>query len=438
MFLIVQKLPHETHLLWEQHLANVRDIPTWQQLRDFLEGRFLTLEILDNSKIKVPSHPSNNSKSRNPIQSYHTSVSPSCILCDGDHSVCDCTEFKKLNHPERLQFRTDKGLCTNCLSAGHINSKCQSRRRCYVCKGRHHTLLHNPQNEPATSPVNPAQNVNLSSTTTPTPSAEINSFHAHGHSEQVLLATAIIRLESESGSEIVARALLDQGSQASFITDSLARQLNLPRHNTQMTVNGIGNGVDLKEETTFTINAYFQKKANLIVNALVINKFPHTITSNKLQNVNWKHINDLVLADPHYQQSEKFDVLLGADVYADILLDGFRRGPIGSPIAQKTKLGWILSGHLDQQQSSEVQHVHHNIISMMNCVAPEFDIRRFWEIEEISQKRRQTKDEKLCETWFKKTHTRRSDGRFIVRLPFVPEFGREKKLGNSRSIAHSR
>lgn len=37
--LIVQKLPTETHLLWEQSLANTKELPKWDELTTFLEGR---------------------------------------------------------------------------------------------------------------------------------------------------------------------------------------------------------------------------------------------------------------------------------------------------------------------------------------------------------------------------------------------------------------
>ena len=39
-----------------------------------------------------------------------------------------------------------KHLCSNCLSRGHSKESCQSKRTCRECSGRHHTLLHKPDN----------------------------------------------------------------------------------------------------------------------------------------------------------------------------------------------------------------------------------------------------------------------------------------------------
>lgn len=49
------------------------------------------------------------------------------------------------------------------------------------------------------------------------------------------------------------------------------------------------------------------------------------------------------LADPHFNVAGKIDIILGADIYKDILLSEVRKGSL---LAQKTHLGWILSGAL--------------------------------------------------------------------------------------------
>lgn len=40
------------------------------------------------------------------------------------------------------------------------------------------------------------------------------------------------------------------------------------------------------------------------------------------------------------------DVLLGADVYSDLLQPGLRKRPPGSPVAQQIAVGWVLFGLL--------------------------------------------------------------------------------------------
>lgn len=55
-------------------------------------------------------------------------------------------------------------------------------------------------------------------------------------------------------------------------------------------------------------------------------------------NENWYHLNKLPLADP------KYNILLGGDVWDEIVMKGLRLSNNGSPVAQRTKLGWILNG----------------------------------------------------------------------------------------------
>lgn len=202
------------------------------------------------------------------------------------------------------------------------------------------------------------------------------------------------------------------------------------------TIGGIGEtGILAKYETNFTINAHFQEKANIRVCALVLRSLTNILPSCQIARRKWDHISDLMLADPKFGQPGKIDMLLSAGIYAEILMDGFRRGPTGTPIAQKTKLGWILSGQTGQNTNHQDRHV----LTMVSINCQDFDIKKFWEMEELpAALRRKTKEEEDCEEIFSKTHSRRKDGRFVVRLPFRPSFNKEIFLGRSRGRAQAR
>lgn len=61
-------------------------------------------------------------------------------------------------------------------------------------------------------------------------------------------------------------------------------------------------------------------------------------------NENWYHLNKLPLADPKYNIPGDIDILLGGDVWDEIVMKGLRLSKNGSPVAQRTKLEWILNG----------------------------------------------------------------------------------------------
>lgn len=253
-------------------------------------------------------------------------------------------------------------------------------------------------------------------------------------SGQVLLATVLIKINGTKG-DIFARALLDQGSQTSFMTEKLAKKLQVKKTGMAATITGIGqNDLAIQHQVNVTINAHFETKANVNINALLLPSLISLLPSEKFDATNWQHVDGLVLADPKYNQPENIDMLLGADVYANILLDGVRRGEVNQPIAQKTKLGWILSGSV--QTATKNENVR--IKSMVAVVKNDFDLKQFWEIEEVNVRRTLTSDEERCEQLFLKNYVRRPDGRFVVRLPFTENHDHHTGLGQSKSIAMSR
>ena len=63
------------------------------------------------------------------------------------------------------------------------------------------------------------------------------------------------------------------------------------------------------------------------------------------------------------------------------------------------------------------------------------NLQRFWEIEEVPERKLWLPEELKCEKHFKATTTRRPDGRFVVKLPFKEEIG---LLGDSLKQARRR
>ncbi|XP_046145385.1 uncharacterized protein LOC123988677 [Osmia bicornis bicornis] len=146
----------------------------------------------------------------------------------------------------------------------------------------------------------------------------------------------------------------------------------------------------------------------------------------------WAHIAHLNLADNDPMSSDPIDLLIGADLYGSLVLEGVRKGFANQPIAQKTSLGWILSGPVSQSvQPSSVPTQHVIAEDTLND-----DLRRFWEVEELPSSPYSTPEENQCEAHFTATHYRAPSGRYVVRLPFNSDPLTE--LGDSRSSALSR
>ncbi|XP_076549214.1 uncharacterized protein LOC143306720 [Osmia lignaria lignaria] len=145
------------------------------------------------------------------------------------------------------------------------------------------------------------------------------------------------------------------------------------------------------------------------------------VPSQKGAITNWSHLAELNLADEDPMSADPIDVIIGADLYGQLLLPGVKKGSAYTPTAQNTVLGWILSGPVQSSIHVSVG-IHH--ISVLEDL--DQDLRRFWEIEALSSPILMTPEDKNCEL----RASRASNGRYIVRLPFKTK--PPAKLGESR------
>lgn len=81
-------------------------------------------------------------------------------------------------------------------------------------------------------------------------------------------------------------------------------------------------------------------------------------------------------------------------------------------MAQKSKLGWILSG----QTRSSLKPELHNFTALIDL---EQQLRKLWEIDTEKEIHIQTDENVQFESIYESTMSRDSDGRYIVDLPFI-------------------
>ncbi|XP_045501426.1 uncharacterized protein LOC123698718 [Colias croceus] len=457
VYFVVTRLDAETHRLWENHDSqlNPEELATWTQLLSFLETRFRTLE-----KFEAVKH-TPKSQQATPVvkhKSFHSSIQRKesvdniCALCEGPHFIYSCKSFLQQPVNARQSTVENKRLCFNCLSSTHTVKKCRHSTCCKKCGRRHHSLLHrerdnaqenlthnqHSQNQDRSSPSNSSTETKISahfSKVNPVPlSTEI---HVSAHttrdsSHDVVLATAIIKAYSRNGVKHIVRALLDQGSQASFISEKTVQLLGLPRIPINGLVSGLGEGLARsKYLVSLFIESYHNPSTTIQVNAHVLSSLTTHIPSHRLHTPSWPDVHNLTLADPSYNIPGKIDVLLGADIYSEILLNGVLKNSQGL-VAQETTLGWILSGKLPQ--SSE--RLTNRSITMHVQERSDELLKKFFEMEAEpdSIERKLSPSEIKCEELYDATTTRNSDGRFVVKLPFTSD-DPQCMYGNSKDIA---
>lgn len=134
--------------------------------------------------------------------------------------------------------------------------------------------------------------------------------------------------------------------------------------------------------------------------------------------------NGIQLADPHFNISRPIDMLLGAGIFWKLVKSKSVQLKNSKLSLQASQLGWLVSGEVRNKPEN-------SSISCLNTCELGAQVTKFWETEEVSRKM-VSEPELFCENHFVENHTRDSDGRFIVKIPFRENF---RELGYSREFA---
>lgn len=416
IYMIVELLDARSRREWENSIGTTTEPPASEELLTFLDRRLHTLEALQPAKSDVgPRSVNGSTKVARSHLARKQEGTPSaknnrCSLCSRDHFVMFCPEYVKRTALDRKQHAEVSHLCVNCLGR-HGVSDCTSKRTCSVCSARHHTSLHDAYRAPEVSTVLVAQR----------PTEKSNA---------VILATARIRVTDRLGHWQQTRALVDQGSESSLISERLAQKLRLARLPASVAIVGVGGRRTniARGRVTLLISPRLGGPS-LSVSALILPRLTGYSGGAKGGTPLWQHVRGLELADPDFRSADPIDVLLGADVYAAILRQGLCKGSREEPIAQNTQLGWILSGVVGDATSANAAHFYQCRVEedLTNAV------RRFWEQEEAPSAGAALSQADLdCEEHYVRTHSRAADGRYTVRLPIIHPL---PDLSSTRSTA---
>ena len=445
-----------TRRSWEEDNSSSVEPPTFEELKEFLRKRIITLEAMcptpssgstqeicnskDNHNIPNINH--NKPKNITSVKS-HTVTNPNnvskCPCCsENGHTINSCGVFKVkgVKVQERVEIAKAKHLCFNCPGP-HQAKDCKSTNTCRVCRRKHHTLLHR-ENASAHVPAPVVQEVNhvspiisQPSPVAPPASSETNSQSSSNvtvHSTSsttgaiVLLGTALVKVTSSSGKTLKVRALIDPGSEISCITESLAQQLRSPRSNVAVPIMGVGSKQSYsKGITNVSVSSRNDDKTSYQVQAFILTNLSSYVPKCSKFHAKWTHIQGLQLADPFYYSNTPVDLILGIDVYQFIAQEGLITGAVNTPIAQRTSLGWILTCS-SINPKVVVRTSHHLAEGVLTSL--DETLKRFWELESVPTPNAAallSTDEARCENHFSSTFSRDDTGRYVVRLPFKVE-----------------
>ena len=369
-----------------------------------------------------------------------------CYLCQGNHGIWSCQQFKDANVDERWRIAKDKRLCFRCLCNSHQGKDCVRAGECGEngCRRSHHRLLH-PSEEcgnrevssNAESVSNPSSPSSRTLTTVTSDVTEGNTEQAtdeHSHittltsaqyQEFVPLRTVPVWL-SAKGKKIKVNAVLDDASTVSYVNEEVAGALGLSATYEKVTVNVLNENVETFDSMPVSlILESCDGNVKVPFKALTC---PRRVTGSykivdwqKYQD-RWPHLSVCKFSDP--AADPIVDVLIGQDQIDLHFSKCDVRGNPGEPIARLGPLGWSCVGHPEKRTTA--RNPRTNLACTFFCRPQVFDeindsLKRFWEIETLgiqqSKPEMMTREEKIA--FEKVCHSLIHDGeRYQVAVPW--------------------
>ncbi|XP_063427239.1 uncharacterized protein LOC134710772 [Mytilus trossulus] len=404
--IILNKLPAEIR----QNLARQHGPSSWN-LKDLRKSILNEIQIMEagqnagtyldsidhqfaNSSIST-FHTGNNSPQGNTTHNAKKSQPRNikerpCVFCKDIHPPTYCTKVS--DHKARIAIVKRDNLCLNCLGNHHAN-ECKSKRTCRHCDKRHHSSLCNVSNhgnrETANNPDiqnNQSQNQSTSVSLINTTENKEDTHILHSSTKMrttVLLKTDVAPVWSGSICTDT-NILFDEGAQRSFLTDDLAKTLNLKTEGVEVVhLSAFGKeNTSTRELRKSTVHIETGNRRKFPIKVLIVPTIAVPL-QNHMRNVNrdMNYLKGLRLAHPVTKEdSFEISLLIGADYYWDFIEDEIIRGD--GPTAVRSKLGYLLSGPLQSgiARSSTTAGIFNLLVSHKS---EEFNLEAFWKLESI-------------------------------------------------------
>ena len=290
-------------------------------------------------------------------QSEERSVS--CTYCRQRHPSARCTTITDIG--ARRNLLKQQGRCFLCLRRGHLARNCPSSSTCHDCSGKHHVSICGiAKCTTARQEGGSAISTEVSGRREVQERKSLTTVYVDSNTS-VLLQTAIGEVSSvnQLHTGLTMRILFDSGSQRSYMTEHARNKPNLSAVKTEeLLIKTFGQENEQLKEcdvVEFCVKGLGVNSSTVQMTAHVVPLIcsPLKDQSAQLAQQSYGHLVDLELANcPSVDCGSEVDILIGNDIYWCFFTGDLKRGEFG-PVAMKTTLGWVLSGPLPQELSSD-------------------------------------------------------------------------------------
>ncbi|GFY15484.1 integrase catalytic domain-containing protein [Trichonephila clavipes] len=415
--IILKKIDRETRKQFEQSIDS-NQIPELDTFIMFLEKRSQTIDSINRSAPithkpkQVPFH-------KGKIFLNSNDSSNSCAICKLPHLTYKCSAYQNMKVSDRFNQIKRLNLCINCLKEHHKIKDCKSKNSCSVCKKRHHTSLHIFEAIPL--PLS----TTLANELTPLPDMQGSTTPDHsytfsncvGEKKNILLPTAMVYLRGAEDQLFPCKVIL--GSHLSFIRQRLANKLPLKKEKINASISGLGEiTLRVKQKVNTVIqnkNGDFSTPLELLIVPYITTTSIHRMDATKV-----KIPSNIDLADKDFGIPGEIDMLIGCELFFELLRPNKFRSPCEKWLFQEIVFGYIVVGSFDKFE--EKSYCGLAINAKINSDSLNQQLQAFCEMEKVDESSSKhslehSLEEEICETQYQNTHYRTEEGRYVVQLP---------------------
>lgn len=365
---VEDKLPDDLLERWIRLIRNTEVRGNWHNFSNFLKEATFDLKIRVSDRLKEEtSKDSKGNKSNNQgsTASVNNVTAQSSQMRNferqkliGDSPICDydscgkplyrCVGFATRPYDVKIGHCQLKGYCSRCLRKGHAAISCPNVVRLPKCKvegcterSSHTNTMHPPECDPRPAIMG---NARLAVT-----NGDVHNCLFNNAAGISLFQVAKVFVEDIHGNQVPTTVFFDSGSNASLITQDFYRKLGLQGSNYNLMVNWCAAGVKQKSKGSFMTDLVISPAHDSSTKFDLKN----LITMDNLQ-LPWQEQNESELHSlfPHLKDinipefpMQRPQILLGLHHRHLTMPLDFILPPSGSgsAIAERTKLGWVLS-----------------------------------------------------------------------------------------------
>ena len=332
-----------------------------------------------------------------------------CAVCSEDHDITNCKKITEMNTSQRWTVARRQKLCFRCLNRNHIMENCKSINA-DVCTNKsckeHHKLLHTEIDNKVTG-------------------KSFSTYEEDDYDNPCSLRTLAVILH-HNGKQIAANAILDDGSDHTFVNIGLANVLGVKGENERCVevdvLNGLSTQID-SSDVSLGISSETHKDI-IMINAQTTEKVVGDLDCIKWQREkkNYSHLKGIKFTK--INKGGKIDILIGTDYpYFHRSLEE-RFGEIKDPVARRTPLGWTCIGKINPTPKVRVVSNHARRMTSFFVNQKELKdinetMKQFWSIEGLSPEKMFSPEDQALIDNAEKSMTKSNDGiRYKIEIPW--------------------